>query len=218
MRPTSQSFLRQPLSAVFAHGSHVRVLRVLSRHGGELSASALIDRTRLTRPSVLASLEQLTVLGYVEALGVSHRLYRIDHRHPLAPALTALFAAEEQRFQDILGSLRSAATEAGAEAAWLYGSVARAEDGPSSDVDIVAVVSDDAESIKTKLRETTRDRGDALRFSASLIVLDHAQLARLIEDNDPWCAAMIEDAIPLVGPDPATLVGRLTSNKRRYSA
>jgi len=45
------------------------------------SIAALSDRTKLTRPSVAMALRELTQLGYIEALGVSHRLYRFDQRH-----------------------------------------------------------------------------------------------------------------------------------------
>src|SRR5579872_2353215 len=130
MRTTPQSFLRQPLSAVLAGPAAVRVLRVLARHGGELSAALLATRTRLTKPSVLASLHHLAAMGYVEALGSSRQsLYRIDHRHPLVPSIIALFTAEDDRFQTIIAAVRAAAIAAEATAAWLYGSVARGEDG-----------------------------------------------------------------------------------------
>jgi len=51
------------------------------------------------------ALRELTQLGYIEALGVSHRLYRFDQRHPLAPPLSALFVAEDERFREILQCL-----------------------------------------------------------------------------------------------------------------
>jgi DNA-binding transcriptional ArsR family regulator len=210
MRPTSQSFLRHPFSTVFAHGSDVRVLRELVKHGGELPVSALLDRTKLTRPSVLATLDRLTDLGYVEALGAAHRLYRIDHGHPLAPAISALFAAEEQRFRNIIDCLRNAAADAGAVAAWLYGSVSRGLDGPYSDIDAVFVDGlGDIESMKAKLREALREPQDRLRFTASIIVLNASDIIRLAENNDPWWRTMIQDATPLAGPDPAATIARL---------
>jgi predicted nucleotidyltransferase len=214
MRTVPQSFLRQPLSAVLANPANVRVLRELSRHGGELSATTLAQRSKLTKPSVLASLDHLAGLGYVEPLGtLRQRLYRIDSKHPLVPALSDLFSAEDQRFQSIIEAIRAAAIDAGATAAWLYGSVARGEDRPDSDVDVALVASGNAGSAKAKMREALRGREDTLRFSASVLGLDADDIVRLAAENDPWWVAVVEDTFPLVGPDPLSLASRLSAQK-----
>lgn len=217
MRATPQSFLRQPLSSVLAYPGNVRVLRELAQHGGELSATTLVDSTKLTRPSVLAALEQLAQQGYVEALGSSRlRLYRINHRHPLVPVLSALFAAEHERFHAVMDAIRAAADDAGVTAAWLYGSVARGEDGPDSDVDVVVVdASGNARSATAKVREALHEKQDTLRFSASVVGLDRADIVRLASENDPWWVDIAKDAVPLVGPDPVSLASRLSTKKRR---
>jgi predicted nucleotidyltransferase len=215
MRPAAQSFLRHPFSAIFAQGSDVRVLRELVKHGGELPVSALLDRTRLTRPSVLTTLERLKDLGYVESIGGAHRVYRIDRNHPLASALSALFAAEEQRFRDILDYLRKAAADMDATAAWLYGSVSRGEDGPYSDIDVVFIDSTgNPEAMKVKLREVLRGAQDALRFTASIIVLNAADIVRLAENGDPWWSTMTQNAVPLAGAGPATIAAQLSAGQK----
>jgi predicted nucleotidyltransferase len=211
MRATPQSFLRQPLSVVLANSANVRVLRELTRHGGELSATTLTERSKLTKPSVLASLDHLAGLGYVEVLGSLHqRLYRIVAKHPLIPALSALFTAEDHRFQSIIEAIRTAAIGAGATAAWLYGSVARGEDRPGSDLDVALVFPGNAGSAKAKLRETLREREDALHFSISVLGFDADDIVRLSDENDPWWVEMAKDAVPLVGPDPIALASRLS--------
>jgi predicted nucleotidyltransferase len=209
MRATPQSFLRQPLSAVLANSANVRVLRELSRHGGELSATTLAERTKLTKPSVLASLDHLAGLGYVEVLGsLRQRLHRIDAKHPLVPAVSALFAAEDHRFESIIEAIRAAVIDAGVTAAWLYGSVARGEDRPDSDLDVALVYPGNAGSAKAKVRETLREREDTLRFSVSVLGFDADDIARLANEHDPWWVEMVKDAVPLVGPDPISLVSR----------
>ncbi|GIK96234.1 MAG: hypothetical protein BroJett029_04430 [Alphaproteobacteria bacterium] len=214
MRAIPQSFLRQPLSAVFANPANVRVLRELARHGGELSATTLAQRCTLTKPSVLASLEHLTKLGYVEPLGTQRqRLYRVDAKHPLTGVISDLFSAEDQRFHSIVEAVRTAAIDAGATAAWLYGSVARREDRPDSDVDVVLVASGDVGAAKEKMSEALRDREDALRFSASVVELDADDVVRLAADEDPWWVTMVKDAVSLVGPEPLSLASRLSAQK-----
>src|SRR5579859_3479281 len=180
MRISPQSFLRQPLSAVFANPANVRILRALVRHGGELSAPLLAELSRMTKPSVLGALECLGALGYVESVGSGRqRLHRIDDRQPLLPALAALFAAEDRRFESVIESVRAAAVAAGATAGWLYGSVARGEDRPDSDLDVAIFASCDAGSAKMKMREALREAEDRLRFTASVLGLGTPDILRL---------------------------------------
>jgi len=215
MRTEPQSFLRHPLSAVYANPANVRVLRALARHGGELSAPMLAERSRLTRPSVLAALDHLAALGFVESIGsVRQRLHRIDRAHPLAPTLSALFAAEADRFDRIIEGIRAAAAKVGVAAAWLYGSVARGEDGADSDLDLAVVASRDLGVEKAALRDALRALEGEWRFSASVVALDAADIRRLVREDDPWWRSLLADAVPLVGPDPATLAGRLSAPKR----
>jgi len=206
MRSTARSYLRQPLNFVFAQPSAVRVLRELARHGGALPIALLVDRTKLTRPSVAGAVRELTASGLVETLGHAHRLYRFDPEHPLAPALVELFNSEERRFHNILDALRSAATDVGAAAVWLYGSVARDQDHADSDLDVVFVLNDDKSGLVGEdLREILSHAEASLRFSASVIVLEPAAIRRLIATDDPWWRRMSADASAIQGTDPLTL-------------
>lgn len=214
MRATPQSFLRHPLSAVFANPANVRVLRELARHGGELSSTVLVGRTRLSKPSVTASLAALVDFGLVESLGWRRQaLYRIDGKHPLASTMAEMFRAEDRRFQSVLEVIRAAAAGAGVIAAWLYGSVARGEDRWDSDVDVAVVATD--EGVKEKVREELSEQEDALRFSASIVGIDLNDVARLVRDDDPWWRQLLVDAVPLVGPEPHVLAHRLPGTGRR---
>jgi DNA-binding transcriptional ArsR family regulator len=141
-RPRPQSTLRYPLSAILGTEGNLRVLRELARHGGELSAPSLVARTMLAPASVHQSLLALEALEIVARLGSGRvHLYRMRESHPIAPALKALFRDEEARFDAILAALRAAAAGSGEDiaAVWLYGSVARGDDKPTSDVDIVVI-------------------------------------------------------------------------------
>src|SRR5216117_2258651 len=119
MKPASQSFLRYPLNVIFGGPANIRVLRALARHGGILSAATLVRSTRLTKPSVLSALRQLIEAGAVEALGADRqRLYRFIESSRLGAVLNALFAAESERYREVMEAVRISAEKAGAEAAW----------------------------------------------------------------------------------------------------
>lgn len=216
MRPTPQSFLRHPLSWMLASPANVRILKELSRHGGELASSYLVERTRMSRPSVLAALDQLVGMGLVEGLGsAKSRLFRVRQGHPLTPALNALFEVEDQRSHQILAAIRDAAKAAGVRAAWLYGSVARGEDRPGSDID-VAIVSPPFRlaDAKSAVRDALRSVEEALGFDASVVGVSTEDVLRLADEADPWWAEVVRDGVPVVGPDPTSLLAKLRAKER----
>ena len=58
MRSSAQSVQRYPLTLMLGTEANLRLLRELSRHGGQLSAPALVARTGLAKTSVWAGLAQ----------------------------------------------------------------------------------------------------------------------------------------------------------------
>src|SRR5690348_6341541 len=110
MRAAPKSHFHNPIDALLGSVSEVRVLRALVRHGGALSASSLVDQTRLTRSNVHKALQRLTAESVVETLGHGRSmLYQIATRHPLAPALKALFEAEAGRVDRVIEGIRRVA-------------------------------------------------------------------------------------------------------------
>lgn len=213
MKPAARSFLRFPLDLVFDSPANVRVVRVLARHGGPLSASSLTDAARLTKPSVLSALRQLIDAGVVEALGSERqRLYRFREAGPLAAALDALFAAEHQLYRDLIEMLRTAAEKAGVEAAWLYGSVARGEDRAGSDIDVAIVGAFDAAGA---VRDGLSDAMRPLGADVSVIAIEASDVARLEREADPWWRDLKRDAVVVMGPAPDAYAGKAPRRRRR---
>jgi predicted nucleotidyltransferase len=93
-------------------------------------------------------------------------------------------------------------------AVWLYGSVARGDDTPGSDVDL-AVVAEGGEldGILRALRERLRDTAEALGVELALVGATPADVARAAA-GDSWWRGVVRDAVPIFGPDPKTLLTR----------
>ncbi len=217
MKPASQSFLRYPLNLLFDSPANVRVLRVLARHGGVLSASALADFAKLAKPSVLSALRQLIETGTVEALGADRqRLYRFDDSSRLGAALNALFTAESERYRDVIEVVRTSAERAGAEAAWIYGSVARDDDRPGSDIDVAAACPPGrVYDVTTAIRDELSSAGRRLGFNASVIGTDADEVERLAREGDPWWLAVKRDAITVMGPAPESYFDKSRRKRRQ---
>lgn len=214
MRPIliPQGPFRYPLSSAFRTEANVRVLRELARHGGPLDTGRLIRATHLTRQTVLTVLHHLTGLQLVLAVGTGrYRSFQVNAGHPLLPALTHLFEAEAARVDRVYEGVRDAASTAGPDvrAVWLYGSVARGDDTPASDLDLAIVVSapEPIDSIIQAFRDHLSPVERAECVTVSVVgVSDHD--VRRLSAGDPWWVTVERDAVPLVGDAPADYARR----------
>ncbi len=146
-RAAHQSMQRYPLTAILGTDAGVRLVRELALHGGQLAAPDLVRRTGLAKASVARGLDTLEGAGIVRAAGSGRSvLHSLRPEHPLCPALSAVFEAEQGRFQAMLAGIRDAARTAapGLVALWLFGMVARGVDRTGCDL-VLALVLQDAE-------------------------------------------------------------------------
>jgi predicted nucleotidyltransferase len=132
--------LFEPLDQILGRRSTVRLLRALGPLDRPVSGREAARLAGLSHRAITA-LDELAALGVVirrEAAG--QHLYSFNREHVLASAVQHLFAEEERRTSVILERMRSVAEEAGALYAGVFGSAARKEDRPGSDLDVFMVV------------------------------------------------------------------------------
>jgi predicted nucleotidyltransferase len=213
MRPAETSALYNPLEHIIGSPGLVRVARVLAQHGGSLGVSDISRRAKLSLPSTRAALRRLRESEIVTGVGAGRSMVcSLRMEHPLTPALVALFSAEEKYANVVLGAIRRAVRSLKPPplAVWLYGSVARAADTPTSDVD-VAIVSASAEPAA---------QADALRdgisielgeedHRVSVIALGPRDVARLARTKSKFWSELRRDAVVLAGDAPDGLLQQL---------
>ena len=212
-RAAHQSMQRYPLTAILGTDAGVRLMRELALHGGQLAAPDLVRRTGLAKASVARGLGTLGRADVVRAAGAGRSvLYSLRPEHPLCPALVAIFAAEDERFQAILAGAKDAARSVGPGllALWLFGSVARGDDREHSDLDLALVAEPGS---LPRLADAFRDRvtamGETAGFSPAVVALGTDDVVRLSAERDPWWCRVAHDAVALIGERPEALTARL---------
>ncbi len=91
---------------------------------------------------------------------------------------------------------------------WIYGSVARKEDGSESDLDVGLIVDrDHLSEIVEAVRENLREQSQRLSFVPNVVGLDLEDVVRLAADSDPWWTTTIVDAVVLIGDRPENVPG-----------
>lgn len=198
----TQSHLRHPLTGLLGSAGNVRVLRALAMDRAPQSAPQLAATAGLTPQGTRGVLNALVRQRLVKAHGSGRTLlYELNDEHPLASSLASLFQDEQSRWDGLLSSIRDVLERQGAavSAAWLYGSVARGEDSPASDVDIALVVRSHA--VADQVREALMPLEDAQQIRISLTALTAKELA-VLPENDPWWVDVVRDGRVLKGAAP----------------
>lgn len=204
-----QSHLRFPLTQLFSSGGHVRVLRALMAFGAPLSVAQLAADGGLSTRGTRFVLDSLVAQGMVSVLGQPRsQLYSVALHHPLADAVKVLFQHEHSRWESVHAALRQAlASWPEVRSAWLYGSVARGEDGPSSDVDLLLVVNEQGIDASHRVRGAVQTLGDTLGLHFSAVLLTPEELAAMHKD-ERWWTDLMRDAKVLKGLSPSKEIAR----------
>ncbi len=198
----TQSHLRYPLTSILGSAGSVRVLRALVADRAPQSAPQLAGVAGLTPQGVRLVLDTLARQQLVIVHGSGRtQLYALNASHPFSGTLVALFQEEQRRWDALLESIREVLARRGPAvgAAWLYGSVARGEDSPASDLDIAILVR--SQAVADQVREDLMPLEDGQQLRISLTALTPKELAALPED-DPWWSDVVRDGRVLKGAAP----------------
>jgi len=186
--------------------SKIAVLRVLRGVSIPLNASQIAARTGLTRPAVASVLRTLADMGIVRSSSAGRaNVHLLEHDSILVTQLLdPLFAAEERLPDAVLEDLRRVFGEL-SESVVLFGSFARGDQEPESDIDVVLVARDP--SAKEVVERTADEYGLEFRtrFGATLspIVYDSGEAAALRESAPGLYESLHRDSITVSGSRPS---------------
>lgn len=218
-RPSApQSHVRFPFTRVLRSESHVRVLRTLTAFGGPLSVAQVARESGLSERGTRQILDSLVKQQVVKVFGQARsQVFAVDLQHPLSKGLKDLFSCEQSRWDNLLQTLRSILQPMdGVPSAWYYGSVARGEDMPRSDLDIAIMVDKgEVDRVAEAVRQALLKVEDDYYVSCSVVAMSPTDAKRLSK-GDEWWSTMATAAKTLKGKAPAQYVQTLLrSSKKR---
>jgi predicted nucleotidyltransferase len=216
---SAMSYLAQPFDVVLGSPGMVRVLRALVRHGGQLPISRLVRDTELSLPGTIKVLGHLETLGVINMAGNGRsRLYQAVSTHPLIDMLDILFRSEAGYRERVLAALKNAGRGLGLTALWLFGSAARFEDRPGSDLDIMIVYADadpaSHEQIADTFRERLAEEPDLAGLKPSVIAFTMDDLKALIDTRHSVWLTAERDAKVLFGESPHALALHISTKTK----
>jgi predicted nucleotidyltransferase/DNA-binding transcriptional ArsR family regulator len=169
-----------PLDDVLGNRIRVRVLRVLTRAGSRgLTGRELASMCGSSPSQTTASLQKLEESGLVvrEIAGRAH-VWRLAERHALAAPLNALFRDEAESLGSLKADIESVIGKLPVVRAILFGSVARSDERPTSDVDLLLTVRSPADKEKVEESLSAASLAFAIKFGnpLSTLVLEESHL------------------------------------------
>lgn len=208
MRPTSrpQSALRAPLNRVLGTEANVRLLRVLAGTSQPIAPSLLARRAELNLSGALKALDGLEELGFVERIGSgARRPVAFVREHPLSAAITALFIAEDRRFESILARLRAAGERVSPRptSIWVEGPAAAGHDGVADPliVGMLCRAHDVARSL-----ESFEDSIARIQRDLDVTIEVRARTIADLKGSKPGELSELRVAIPVLGAPPTAVL------------
>ena len=199
MRPTYS------IEQVLGSRSKVRVLRELVALSVPQNAAQIAARTGLTRPAVGTVLAEFAAMGLVSTTPVGNaRVHWLVRENAYVQHLVEVVFRFESGVPDMLVADLRRTFAGAAEAVVLFGSYARGEQGPASDIDVVLVTADEAG--KTALDElVAREvRAFGCRWGATLSALTYTaeEAAGLWRRSPDFQRSLEEEGVVIVGTAP----------------
>lgn len=188
--------LLNPLDHILGARSKVRLLRVLAPLDRPLSGREATRLAGISHQGIRA-LDELVEMGVVaRQAAAGQHLYRFNRDSSLAPVLERLFGSERERTSLLFARLAEAiGDDRMVAAAVVFGSSARGDAQPDSDLDILVVTENTAtaELVHARLVEAA-DRVER-EFGAVLspVVITLRQAQRLHEDRDPFISEVLRE-------------------------
>jgi uncharacterized protein len=145
--------------------------------------------------TALHSLEESGLISR-DIVGRAH-VWRMAEHHALAPVLITLFREERESLTGLKADLRTLIEKLPVERAILFGSVARGDERPTSDVDLLAIVKSraDKERVEEALSRASLDFITKFGNPLSALVLEEKRVRT--PDNPAFLNNVLRDGIEL---------------------
>jgi len=187
------------LEDLLGNGVRLRILRVLASETGHgFTGRDLARRCNVSASQAITALRTLEESGIVfrQVVGRSH-MWTLAADHEWAKPVQVVFADEAAALERLMSELKRVLVKLPAKRAWLFGSIARGDERPTSDVDIFIEVKNHADR-QTVLDKMSSVSGDfALRFGNPVSTLVWSSQEMRQPPNPQLLATVQSEGLPI---------------------
>jgi len=197
----------RPLEYILGNKVKIAILRYLSLTGLELSGRQIARATAISTPTVNRALAELVKEGVLTQRSVGRTcLYRLNGDNRLATDLILpLFQKEKELLKRVLCQMLDGVPSI--LLAILYGSLARGEEEPFSDIDLLIVTeNDDGIGVRDVLEERAVDFLKRYGNVLSFYILSLNEFRSLYHQKDELLREILAEGRIVTGQSPLELI------------
>jgi len=205
----------RPLDQVFGQQSKVKILRYLSLHRGQFTGREIAKATGLTHPICHSVLSQLRDQGIVLMRKSGNALlYSLNIGHQITKnIILPVFKREAELKQKMAQSLIKGLSFP-VESLILFGSIAQKKEKPTSDIDVLVVVSDKIDPEKAESKIISQDNKLIEEFGnqVSPLVINLKDFLKKLKDKDKLLTEIIREGQVIHGKSISDLISYAKSS------
>jgi hypothetical protein len=201
----------QPLDDLLGQKSKVRILRYLANSGLELNGRQIAYEIGMSPWVCHQALGGLQDQGIVVMRNVGNtHLYRLNTEHYLVRELLLPLFQKEQMLLDTVIAAITDGLPAPVVSLILYGSVARNEEEPFSDIDVLAVTTteEDVPRVEQFFLQKNESVVPCFGNTLSALVMSSQELYSRLDAGEPLITEILQTGRVLYGPHLAELITR----------
>lgn len=198
--------LRNALDSILGTTTKVRLLRALLPLTTPASGREAERLANVSHRSATQALDELVSLGVLRRTTTpATHLYQVNREHDLVPLLASLFQGESARIASLRGEIGASLVAVGLEdtiaAVILFGSAARGDARPDSDLDLLVLVEDRSQNeLAGDFLGAVSDRlRSRYGVRASVLVLSIPDARSRLDDDDPLMRNILQEGRTLFG-------------------
>jgi predicted nucleotidyltransferase len=197
--------IKRPLDDLFGNPNNVRVLRHMILYPSPVITGRGIARELgMSHATCIRSLNNLVDLGILmrRRVGSSATFELAESSTLLTDILEPAFRAESQLFQGLVDTML-VGVKGKCIAAYLFGSVARGDDSPSSDVDILVILRHpgDKPAVEEALERNKEQAYKRYRVGVGAITYDYEKFQRMKAQKHPLITEVVKEGVLLFGKE-----------------
>ena len=194
---------RKPLDDIFHTPSSVRVLRILVNSELDLTGRQIANMANLNPQTCQNTLDRLNDLQLLATRRVGRAyLYRLRRNNIIVgQLLNPLFKSEKDLLSNELSRVATL-FEGTAIAVILFGSVARGEEIPGSDIDLCVIVQDPetVEAARSKGNDALEQLENSTGILPTILVWSKDEFQERYSSGDGLARSLLEEGQSIMGP------------------
>lgn len=190
------------LDSIFSQKSKIKALRCLVNGGREISIREIAREIGASHPNVSSILMELKSQGAVKSSRVGRSvIYSLNDGHYLVETIIRPVFAAERQAKNRMFALIKDSVGFQYESIILFGSIARGEEQPASDVDLAVIVKDkeNADEIEKKINALNPIIAKEFGNVLSPMVFKKSDFIKKIKINNPLVKDIIKNGEIVAG-------------------